>query len=130
MPISEKHLEMIQTIVARLASNSYAYKGWSVTIAAGLVAFLASSHQTLLIASIYPILAFWFLDGHSLALERAFRKLYDEARLGNVADYSLNLTGIRRPVFDQIDAMLSLSLALFYGSAVVFVVIMAKALAK
>ena len=121
---------MIQTIVARLASNSYAYKGWSVTIAAGLIAFLASSHQTLLIAAIYPILAFWFLDGHSLALERAFRKLYDEVRLGNVADYSLNLTGMRRPIFDQLDAMLSLSLVLFYGSALVFVVVMAKALAK
>lgn len=130
MAIAEKHLEMIQAIVARLASNSFAYKGWSVTIAAGLVAFLAASHQTLLFAAIYPILAFWFLDGHSLALERAFRKLYDEVRLGRVADYSLDLSGMRRPVIDQIDAMLSLAMSLFYGSAVVFVVIMAKALSK
>ena len=33
-----KHLEMIQTIIARLATNSFAVKGWSITLASALLA--------------------------------------------------------------------------------------------
>ena len=128
--VSEKHLEMIQAVVSRQALNSYAYKGWSVTVAAGLIAFLATSHASLLTIAIYPILAFWFLDGHALAIERTFRRMYDEARLGNRPDYSMSMEGIRRPVYDQIEAMMSVALLLFYGSSIAFLIVMARALAK
>ena len=33
-----KHLEMIQGIINRMASNSFALKGWSVTLVAGIFA--------------------------------------------------------------------------------------------
>ena len=128
MSAPEKHLEMIQAVVARLASNGYAYKGWAVTVSAGLVAFLTSSHQSLLVAAIYPLLAFWFLDGHALALERAIRRLYNEACLGRLNAYSMSLAGVRKPVRDQFEAMFSLVLLLFYGSSMIFILIMARAL--
>ena len=31
-----KHLEMIQAVINRMASNSFVFKGWSVSIIAGL----------------------------------------------------------------------------------------------
>ena len=33
-----KHLQMIQGIINRMASNSFALKGWSVTLVAGIFA--------------------------------------------------------------------------------------------
>jgi len=112
---------MIQAVISRLANNSYAYKGWAITVAAGLVAFLAAKHGNLILASLYPICAFWFLDAHSLALERSFRRLYDDARKGEVEEYSMSIDEIRRPFIDQIDAMLSITMLIFYLSAGVFV---------
>jgi hypothetical protein len=119
---------MIQSVISRLANNSYAYKGWTITVAAGLVAFLAEKHSNILLSALYPILAFWFLDAHSLALERAFRRLYDNAREGNTPNYSMNISEVRRPIIDQMSAMSSSALLLFYGSATVFILLIVKAI--
>ena len=117
----EKHLEFIQAVVNRLAANSFAYKGWAITVTAGLVAFLSQGRAEFLPAAAYPIIAFWYLDSHQLALERAYRKLYDAAREGDIDIYAMGLAGYRRPLRDQIDAMLSAVGLVFYGSAAVFV---------
>jgi hypothetical protein len=34
----EKHLELIQAVISRMAGNSFLLKGWSVTLAAALLA--------------------------------------------------------------------------------------------
>lgn len=33
-----KHLEMIQNVISRMARNSFALKGWAVTLIAGIFA--------------------------------------------------------------------------------------------
>ena len=33
-----KHMEMIQGVINRMASNSFALKGWTVTLVAGIFA--------------------------------------------------------------------------------------------
>lgn len=72
-----KHLEMIQAIINRMASNSFLFKGWSITIIAGLTAFAAKdSNRYLIIVSIAATLMFWAVDAYYLMLERAFRDLY------------------------------------------------------
>jgi len=43
---SESHLEMIQAVVARLAQNSFALKGWSVTLVAACLALGAKERST------------------------------------------------------------------------------------
>ena len=128
MSAPEKHLELIQAVISRLAGNSYAYKGWAITVAAGLVALLADKHPNLLAAALYPLAGFWFLDGHSLALERAFRRLYENALEGKASPYSMSLSGIRRPIIDQINAMLSGSLLTFYASSLIFVLVIERTL--
>jgi hypothetical protein len=120
---AEKHLEMIQAVVSRLSSNSFAYKGWTVTVAAGLIAFLVGKESRLLPAGLYPIIAFWFLDSHSLSLERAFRRLYDASRLGRSDAYSMSIQPYRKPIRDQINSMLSLTQLTFYLSTGVCVYI-------
>jgi hypothetical protein len=73
-----KHLEFIQAAIARMATNSFLFKGWSVTIAAGLAAFAAvDSRAALLVIALVSTLMFWGLDGYYLWLERAFIDIHN-----------------------------------------------------
>lgn len=76
-----KHLEFIQATITRLGTNSFLVKGWVLTLAAGLFA-LSASRLSWQIAGVgmVPLLCFWYLDCFFLRQERAFRRLYDEAR--------------------------------------------------
>jgi hypothetical protein len=78
-----KHLELIQSVISRLASNSFALKGWSVTVTAALLALAAKeSNLGFGVVAFYPAVAFWGLDAYYLRQERRFRALYDAVRLG------------------------------------------------
>ena len=41
-----KHLELIQGIINRMASNSFALKGWAVTLVAGIFALASKDTDT------------------------------------------------------------------------------------
>lgn len=78
-----KHLEMIQAVIARLASNSFITKGWSVTISTALLAFAAESKvYWIALVSLFPIAVFWGLDAYYLALERRYRHLFTTVATG------------------------------------------------
>lgn len=86
-----KYLEMIQAVIARLASNSFLLKGWSVTLASALLGY-ASSQQSSLLASLtlLPALVFWSLDAYYLAQERLHRELFERAREGKSDLYAFD----------------------------------------
>lgn len=74
-----KHLEFIQAVISRMATNSFLFKGWAITIAAGLAAFAAVESRTaLLVLALATTIMFWGLDGYYLWLERCFIKLHNE----------------------------------------------------
>jgi hypothetical protein len=76
-----KHLEFVQNAVSRMAANSFLLKGWTVTIAAALLALSAKdSNRRFAVLALFPSLAFWGLDAYYLRQERLFRKLYDGLR--------------------------------------------------
>jgi hypothetical protein len=61
-----------------MAQNSFVFKGWAITIAAGLSAFgAADTKHALLVIALVTSIVFWGLDGYYLWLERAFIKLYE-----------------------------------------------------
>ncbi|MGL5255357.1 MAG: hypothetical protein ACRC9L_10280 [Brevinema sp.] len=90
-----KHLEMIQGIINRMASNSFALKGWAVTLVSGI--FVLSSKEAdkmyFLVAYI-PIIVFWCLDAYYLLQERLFRSLYGRIRKLSESDidFDMNIT--------------------------------------
>lgn len=89
------HLEMIQAVIARMASNSFVVKGWSMTILSAVLALaVGSSNQTLVGIALLPIVCFWFLDAFFLRQERLYRKLYDEVRVKGPEsiDFSMDAT--------------------------------------
>ena len=93
MDTKTTHLEMIQGIINRMASNSFMLKGWAVTLVAGIFALAAKdSNKLYFIITYVPIFVFWGLDAYYLRQERLYRKLYDKVRKQNEAeiDFSMN----------------------------------------
>ena len=74
-PAVQKHLEIMQGVITRMAENSRYCKLWCVTLVAAVLVLVARTGepQHVLIALI-PTLLFLFLDAYYLALERAFIK--------------------------------------------------------
>ena len=77
-----KHLEFLQSTIARQASHSFAVKGWSLTVATAIYAYTAG-HLTwwLALVALLPVGAFAWLDAFYLRQERLFRELYHDASL-------------------------------------------------
>lgn len=90
-----KHLEFVQSVISRMAGNSFMLKGWAVTLVAGI--FVLSGKDTdklyFLVAYI-PIIVFWGLDTYYLLQERLYRSLYDKIRIidEDRIDFSLSAT--------------------------------------
>ncbi|WP_133511624.1 hypothetical protein [Candidatus Thiosymbion oneisti] len=67
-PISEKHLDLLQGVINRMAGNSFLLKGWNVTLVAALLAVAADELEPLQVSvALLPVLALWGLDGYFLA---------------------------------------------------------------
>ena len=87
-----KHLEMIQSIINRMASNSFWLKGWSLTLVAALIALSVSQTASLFaLVAVLPCLVFWGLDGYFLRQERLFRRVYDEVRIKNPEEIDFSM---------------------------------------
>ncbi len=115
-----KHLEFIQGVVNRLASDSFRMKGWCVVLVAALLVLLAREGRTEFVAiALVPVVAFWGLDGYFLWQERLFRALYDHVRAledGDI-DFSMNVSAFRNGRAQTwLGATFSRTLLFFYGA--------------
>lgn len=123
-----KHLELIQGVINRMASNSFLFKGWSITIIAGLSAFAANGSNTkFMLVPIVSTLLFWSVDAYYLMLERAFIRTYN-----NVAkmkpeqiDYSLTPAEEDRSLSAWAKVFLGRPvLVLFYSTVIVMLIVL------
>lgn len=75
-----KALEMIQGIINRLASNSFALKAIISSILAGAIAIYKPDNSDCYnfnISLTIVVFVFWYLDSVYLKLEREYRRLYE-----------------------------------------------------
>lgn len=87
---------MIQAVITRMASNSFALKGWAVTLVAGLFALSSKdANQFYYLVTYIPIVVFWYLDAYYLCQERMYRNLYEKVRKlsEQEIDFSMNAAG-------------------------------------
>lgn len=92
MENKRKHLELIQNIITRMASNSFMLKGWAVTLVAAIFALSNKDADKLYFLVAYiPIIVFWGLDAYYLLQERLYRSLYDKIRSTNEQDIDFSL---------------------------------------
>ena len=79
-----EYLQMIQGTIDRMSTSSAIFKGFTAAVLAGVSALSFSETSTIaLIMPFIPILCFTFLDIYYLQLERRFRYLYQQVRLGS-----------------------------------------------
>ena len=72
-PAVQAHVEIIQSVIQRMAENSRSCKLWCVTlVAATLVLVARTGEPRHALIALIPTLLFLFLDSYYLALERAF----------------------------------------------------------
>ena len=115
-----KHLEFIQGVINRLASDSFRMKGWCVVLVAALFVLLVREGRIEFIpVALVPIIAFWGLDGYFLWQERLYRALYDHVRIleESRVDFSMNVSPFKtgRPRTWP-SATFSRTLVFFYGA--------------
>src|SRR5687768_9317771 len=72
-----KYLDILQSMVSRLANNSASCKQWCLTIVAAVMVFaLDKGKPEAILAALLPIIAFFWMDAYYLALERDVRATY------------------------------------------------------
>ncbi len=133
-----KHLEMIQGVINRLAGNSFAIKGWAVTLVSALIAIAVDkSDGRFAFAALLPSVIFWILDGYFLWQERLFRSLFDAVRLGHKSKPEDFFTMDTRPYLKSTHSWFRTAFAIgkkpntllcFHGTVVLSVLIAAKLL--
>ena len=120
------HLQMIQAVIARMASNSFLIKRWNVMLVAALFALAAGSSNLLFVCLTYfPVFMFWSLDAYFLRQERLFRKLYDHVRGAKAepVDFSMSTQPFEESVDGTWSVAWSHTLRLFHGTIAVTVTI-------
>lgn len=120
-----KHLEMVQGVINRLGHDSFLIKGWSMTILAAGIIFVARSQVQsayIVLTFIIPVVGFWILDGYFLWQERLFRKIYDEVRKQAKTDFEMHpLKYANKPKRSWFLSVCSKTLVVFYVIEILFV---------
>lgn len=121
-----KHLEMIQSIIARLASNSFNMKGWCITLVSALLALRLNTENVCVnVVLLVPIVLFWLLDGYYLYLERSYRKYYEHVRLLDEKDINFSMKPLKDSGFDNVKTFVSslFSVSVIWLYFIVFIIV-------
>jgi hypothetical protein len=117
MDSKAKHLEFIQVAISRMAGNSFLLKGWSVTVAGGLLAVsFKELDRRYVYISLGLLAIFWLLDGYYLSRERRFIGLYNQVR--KTPEEEIDFSMDSRPYGQKCNwavSTFSATLLVFYG---------------
>ena len=127
-----KHLEFIQNVIDRLSTSAFLFKGWAITIAAGLAAVVSlGTKRDLIVVAIIATALFWLIDAFYLSVERCYRDLYEEVAKASPdsIDFSMKL---KHPVNARrwLSAAFSRVLIPFYGAILVANIVTILVVAK
>lgn len=119
-----KHLEFIQSNIARMGTNSFLLKGWSVTLVAAILALsLRAPNGYFVLIALLPGLSFWGLDAFYLAQEKQFRNLYEDTVEGKVEAFALSPPEYQVSIIGWLGALKSRSVIPLHITIVVAVVL-------
>lgn len=77
--ILEKEIDLIQGCINRMAQNSFAIKGWLITLVTVILALLPETVDVRILCGVVfaATLCFWYLDAYYLKMECLYRWKYD-----------------------------------------------------
>ena len=118
-----KHIDLVQSIITRMAQNSFVIKGWMITIVVGLFLFLQNDNlQNNFLIYLFPIIGFRLLDSYYLWQERLYRKLYGSviSNLEESSDLKLSVEEFKNST-KYLSALFSITEILTYLPVALFV---------
>ncbi|KQS72224.1 hypothetical protein ASG39_00040 [Rhizobium sp. Leaf371] len=111
-----KHLEMIQSVIARLANSNSAHKNYCITLVTAVCGLATTLHRPYMaLLAIVPVMIFAILDAQYLRLEQRYRTLYEQVRSEPVTvapDFRLSVANVKGATF--LRTLLSWSISVFY----------------
>lgn len=91
-----KHLELISAVIGRMATASFAAKGWTITlVSAAFGTGVVKDEWALYLGGIVALGVFFYLDMRYLETEKKFRDLYDAVLDNTVAPLSMNVGAVQ-----------------------------------
>jgi hypothetical protein len=112
-----KHLEMLQSLITRMAGYGASFKSYCITVATTVIGFGFTLHRPLVSAlAILPIFAFAFADAQYLRVERRFRGVFNLVRKESwdqMPSFEVNLE--HAPAEGYLNAAMSWSIVGFYA---------------
>ncbi len=122
-----RELELVEGVIARLASNSFAIKGWALTLITG--SLVLDSYGGGVFVAFIPLVGFWCLDASYLRRERLYRKLFDfvaDNRLSTDAGLlRMDVSRFRADVPSGLSTVFSSSLFWFYFPIALLLLVLA-----
>lgn len=79
------HLELLQGVISRMASDAQNSRTLAITLAAAMIAIAQAGNALmpwLALLAILPTALFWWQNAYALHVERSYRNLYDLVRMG------------------------------------------------
>jgi len=125
----QSHLQIIQAVIQRMATNSSSCKTWCITIVSAILILIADKNKPeLALLALLPSILFLALDAYYLALEKAFRSSYEDfvKKLHEGELYSNDLYSVTpkgNMSKHQIESIGSFSVWGFYGALVILIVL-------
>ena len=122
-----KHLEMLQSVISRIAGYGASFKGLCITLTTAVCGFGITSHSSyVVVLAILPVFAFCVLDANCLRVERRFRLVYDSIRRqpwDTAPDFEISI--VSAPPLHIWDVLKSWAISGFYGPLLAGVLIVA-----
>lgn len=76
---AQKYIDLLQSVINRMASNSAACKTWCLTLVSAVIVFATDKGRApdSIWVALVPLVLSLFLDSYYLGLERQFRGVYN-----------------------------------------------------
>ena len=112
-----KHLEMLQSLITRMAGYGASFKSYCITVATAVIGFAFTLHRPAIAAlALLPVIAFGVADAQYLRVERRFRDVFNLVRKegwDTLPSFDINLASTPEQSF--LNAVTSWSIVWFYA---------------
>jgi hypothetical protein len=111
-----KHLEMLQSLIARMAGYGASFKSYCITVTTAVIGFAFTLHRPAVAGlALLPVIAFGVADAQYLRVERRFREVFNLVRKESwdtMPSFEINLQSAAAQSF--MSAATSWSIVWFY----------------
>lgn len=110
------YLQMIESVINKISSNSFLIRGWGITVIGGLMTIFLThlrnkSNWYILILCFVICILFWINDAYYLYIERKYRILYNNAINNKVEVFTMDISKIKK---DFLSCMFSYTYLISY----------------